>query len=171
MQTFLPYPEFENSARVLDDKRLGKQRVEVLQILNALTNPNAKGWINHPCTNMWRGHERALIRYGVAICDEWVRRGHADTVKGKLLEKLEGLDHSNEPEWLGREDLHAAHRANLLRKDEEFYRAFGWFEPCDLPYVWPVQGTSRARTRTGSESSLKGDLDTDSSATELPKGE
>lgn len=36
MQTFLPYPSFELSARVLDDKRLGKQRVECLQILKAL---------------------------------------------------------------------------------------------------------------------------------------
>lgn len=36
MQTFLPYPDFSASARVLDDKRLGKQRVECLQILKAL---------------------------------------------------------------------------------------------------------------------------------------
>lgn len=36
MQTFLPYPDFSASARVLDDKRLGKQRVECLQILNAM---------------------------------------------------------------------------------------------------------------------------------------
>ena len=33
MQTFLPYPDFARSAAVLDRQRLGKQRVEVLQIL------------------------------------------------------------------------------------------------------------------------------------------
>lgn len=37
MQTFLPYPSAERSARVLDNQRLGKQRVECLQILAALT--------------------------------------------------------------------------------------------------------------------------------------
>ena len=34
MQTFLPYADFAQSAKVLDMKRLGKQRVEVLQLLN-----------------------------------------------------------------------------------------------------------------------------------------
>jgi hypothetical protein len=39
VQTFLPYPDFERTAEVLDDRRLGKQRVEVLQILNAIHRP------------------------------------------------------------------------------------------------------------------------------------
>lgn len=38
MQTFLPYPSGRKSARVLDQKRLGKQRVECLQILAILTD-------------------------------------------------------------------------------------------------------------------------------------
>ena len=36
MQTFLPYPDFTQSAKTLDYRRLGKQRVEAWQILNAL---------------------------------------------------------------------------------------------------------------------------------------
>jgi len=36
MQTFLPYPNFDASAAVLDDRRLGKQRVEAKQILLTL---------------------------------------------------------------------------------------------------------------------------------------
>jgi hypothetical protein len=32
VQTFLPYPDFEATAEVLGDRRLGNQRVEVLQI-------------------------------------------------------------------------------------------------------------------------------------------
>lgn len=36
MQTFLSYPDFTQSSKCLDDKRLGKQRVECLQILNTL---------------------------------------------------------------------------------------------------------------------------------------
>lgn len=36
MQTFLPYSDFERSAASLDDLRLGKQRVETLQIMQSL---------------------------------------------------------------------------------------------------------------------------------------
>lgn len=36
MQTFLPYPDFELSVRALDNRRLGKQRVEAKQILLTL---------------------------------------------------------------------------------------------------------------------------------------
>ena len=35
MQTFLPYENFAASAAVLDNKRLGKQRVETLQVIKA----------------------------------------------------------------------------------------------------------------------------------------
>ena len=43
MQTFTPYGDFEASLRVLDQKRLGKQRVEVIQIIRALTVPATPG--------------------------------------------------------------------------------------------------------------------------------
>lgn len=36
MQTFLPYPDFRQSAKVLDRARLGKQRVECLQLARAI---------------------------------------------------------------------------------------------------------------------------------------
>jgi hypothetical protein len=65
VQTFLPLPDFAESAAVLDRQRLGKQRVEVLQLLGALTGQRP-GWVNHPAARMWRGHERALARYGLA---------------------------------------------------------------------------------------------------------
>ena len=39
MQTFTLYSDFEESLRALDLKRLGKQRVEVIQIVRALTVP------------------------------------------------------------------------------------------------------------------------------------
>ncbi|GAA3827626.1 pyrimidine dimer DNA glycosylase/endonuclease V [Nocardioides panacisoli] len=43
MQTFLPYADFARSARSLDPKRLGKQRVEALQVVRALTTAGY-GW-------------------------------------------------------------------------------------------------------------------------------
>jgi hypothetical protein len=39
---------------------------------------------------------------------------------------------------MGQEEIHASHRSNLLRKDSEFYGKFGWAEPDDLPYFWPI---------------------------------
>lgn len=143
MQTFVPYPDFRESAKVLDRMRLGKQRVETLQIMNALLNPN-KGWKQHPATKMWRGHELALLRYQLAICSEWTSRGYKDTCLEKtnkiLQEFSDYIDWFNQtdPAWLGDEALHASHRSNLLRKKEEWYNQFGWTEPSTLEYVWPV---------------------------------
>jgi hypothetical protein len=59
MQTFLPVADFEESARLLDSPRLGKQRVETLQVLRALELPDY-GWASHPVVRMWRGRTAGL---------------------------------------------------------------------------------------------------------------
>jgi hypothetical protein len=88
---------------------------------------------------MWRGYEAALIEYTLVVCDEWDRRGYADTVRGKLVAHLRDTGGPIlPPPWLGLEPLHASHRSNLLRKDPAYYGRFGWSEPPDLPYLWPV---------------------------------
>lgn len=136
MNTFLPYADFAKSAECLDRARLGKQRVEVLQLLKALLVPNS-GWANHPCAKMWRGHEQVLIHYGTAICIEWRGRGYRDTCAEKLLAymPLAGNTYTL-PHWLGYEPFHRSHRSNLTRKDPIHYGTF-WQEPSDLPYIWP----------------------------------
>lgn len=109
MQTFLPFPDFKQSAQCLDNKRLGKQRVECLQILKALAK-GAKSckicgnqsplfttyhdfcksenrlhtiintpWYNHPAVQMWKGFEWQLFEYLDCITTEWVKRGYKDT--------------------------------------------------------------------------------------------
>lgn len=135
MQTFLPYGDFIESARCLDRSRLGKQRVECLQLLNALTG-KTKGWVNHPAARMWRGHEASLALYGIAVCDEWIARGYKDTCRDKIAEFLNVGSDAN-PEWLGNDELHSSHRSSLLRKDADYYNQHGWSD--NLPdYVWPV---------------------------------
>lgn len=148
MQTFLPDPDFERSAAALDDRRLGKQRVEVLQVMRALTRPG-HGWRHHPAVKMWRGHEEALAAYGDAICREWVRRGHADTCAAKIHDdaavadvrhvrsQAELADAGALPAWLGDEAVHRSHRSNLVRKDPGHYAEQFPDVPADLPYVWP----------------------------------
>ena len=134
MQTFLPYPDFKASAECLDTKRLGKQRVEVLQILNALSSTTSKGWINHPATRMWRGYENLLIHYGQCMIFEWMDRGYKNTIKlphpGPELGALV-------PSWLGNTAFHDSHKSNLLRKFPEYYSRYNWSVSNDLPYVWP----------------------------------
>ncbi|RKR75597.1 MSMEG_6728 family protein [Frondihabitans australicus] len=146
MQTFLPYADFDASARVLDDRRLGKQRVETLQVMKALTVPGY-GWQHHPVTAMWRGYRPALMEYQEAICAEWARRGFQDTCLVKtraVLDESPGdaraFDrHSYEmPPWLGREDVHLSHRSKLLQKAPELYRDVFASDPATLDYVWPV---------------------------------
>lgn len=80
MQTFLPFEDFTECAKVLDYRRLGKQRIESCQILNTLAG-NSKGWINHPAVKMWRGYENVLIKYNLAICKEWVAKGYKELDK------------------------------------------------------------------------------------------
>ena len=135
MQTFLPYPDFAQSARCLDNRRLGKQRVECLQILKALSDPSY-GWQNHPAVKMWRGYKNTLAVYGFEICLHWRERGFRDT----LLDTFKyATDFKNElPPWLGNSDFHASHRSNLLRKDPIHYGQFCWTESNNLPYIWPI---------------------------------
>jgi hypothetical protein len=141
MQTFLPSPSYNESARLLDYKRLGKQRVETKQILLALAKTSG-GWVNHPATKMWRGHEVSLCQYGAAMCWEWQRRGYKDTLHdffaNALLQYEEDGRTFMPPRWLGDDSVHASHRSNLLRKDPDYYGQFKWEEPPDLPYVWPT---------------------------------
>ena len=132
MQTFLPYSNFNRSLNVLDWRRLGKQRVEAHQILNVLLErTDTKGWHNHPITRMWTGYESALKLYFNLCVQEWMRRGYNNNME------LEDVPYViRYPEWLGNELFHSSHRANLLRKDSEFYSKQGWSEDSTNPYAW-----------------------------------
>lgn len=135
MQTFLPYASFEETARILDYRRLGKQRVEGLQILNIITTPEYVGrWMNHPAVKMWRGYDMALKLYVNTMIEEWKRRGYRNTMLYYDIRP----DELVYPCWFGDPAFHDSHKSNLLRKYPDYYRQFGWDVPEDLPYVWPV---------------------------------
>ncbi|CAL9359326.1 MSMEG_6728 family protein [Streptomyces pilosus] len=149
MQTFLPYPDFQESALVLDRRRLGKQRVEAIQVLRGLIVPGY-GWRRHPAVRMWTGYEEALVRYGLDVCRVWRDLGHQDSCAATLVADLarvrpgapvraqRELAAAGElPPWLGDEAVHRSHRSALLRKDPDVYAERFPDEPDDLPYVWP----------------------------------
>lgn len=143
VQTFLPYADFRESAKCLDRKRLGKQRVECKQLLSGQ-------WPNHPASVMWRGCELCLVLYTAEICTEWLRRGYEDNILAWLkiwLKENYGMtlrelaEHPPEkPYWLGNLYFHLCHQSNLLRKSPEHYRKhFGPSIPDDMDYWWPPQ--------------------------------
>jgi hypothetical protein len=137
VQTFLPYSDFRESVGCLDNKRLGKQRVEAYQILNVLSGLS-KGWKNHPAVRQWEGYEVLLVNYLTCCIDEWIARGCKNTIDPTkfIFDKPLAI-----PWWLGYPEYHASHRSNLLRKNPLHYGQFGWKESDDLLYVWPTKVT------------------------------
>lgn len=109
MQTFLPYPSILDSVTCLDSKRLGKQRVECVQILNALEG-KTKGWAHHPAVLMWRGYEDVLRYYANECIIEWQERNFNNNIP--LYNVNPPVDYP--PWWDGK--IHESHRQALLFK-------------------------------------------------------
>ncbi|HLM63075.1 MAG TPA: MSMEG_6728 family protein [Acidimicrobiales bacterium] len=167
MQTFLPYPDFARTAALLDSRRLGRQRVEALQVLRALTVPGY-GWQSHPVVLMWRGHEEALGRYGLTIVEAWCAKGFGDTCAQSIRRELVGAGVAPVrsqadlaragalPPWLGDETVHRSHRSALVRKDPDWYRPLFPDVPDDLPYVWPVRSAKALEAERAREARTAG---------------
>jgi hypothetical protein len=149
MQSFLPFPKFDQCAAVLDGHRLNKQITECEQIVRALDDPDY-GWQHHPAVQMWVGYRDALVCYGLVMYAEWQQRlrdgkrgGKLEHVSGERLLATKTINRAPLPSWLGREDIHSSHRACLLAKDFTYYSQFGWLEQPtpqvngSWPYVWP----------------------------------
>lgn len=143
MQTFLPFPDFHMSAQCLDRARLGKQRVEVKQLLLSLgvtvgaNEPIGSSWANHPASKMWRGYEWALAQYGASICAEWIRRGYRDSLQVEFAKVYTTIKNTGLPPWIGWDAFHISHASNLVRKDPEYYGPIFPGVPNNLPYIWP----------------------------------
>lgn len=132
MQTFMPYWNFTEVAYCLDNKRLGKQRVEAKQILSVLSGETT-AWQNHPAVRMWRGYESGLKFYFNCMVKEWIGRGFKNTMELYAHETLEL------PEWILDERVIQSHRTNLVRKDSAHYSQFGWENYNIKGYYWPVE--------------------------------
>jgi hypothetical protein len=148
MITFLPTPDFAQSAAMLDSKRLGNQRVEARMILRWLRDPGAyPRHQNAGYTIMWRGYEGALCLYYNACCEEWARRGGRNVVcQPEAIPSHGGGGGGGGgaglllPPWLGDEAFHRTHRSALLHKLPGHYEKFGWGEEIPFPevnYLWP----------------------------------
>lgn len=149
MQTFLPFTSFTESAKALDSKRLNKQILEAYQILKVLTSEDPRAaWRNHPAAKMWEGHEHALHYYAQAMIREAASRGikvdkNQYNIHVLKLQK-EHLWGNSYPMWyVNPKEVNRvteSHRANLYKKDPEFYFEFrnDMAKPCcdKCQYYW-----------------------------------
>lgn len=141
MQTFMTHDNYVDTAKALDTKRLGKQRVEAYQILKALRGDYADtgAWVNHPATVMWRNHSYDLALYGLTISMEFYERGFDGWNMVEIFTDFQTQlrDNNSEqyPWWVNSQLLTMTHQSNLVRKDADYYT---FNVPSNIPYVWPL---------------------------------
>lgn len=138
MNTLVPYDEIMAIAECFDDRRLNRQRSDVTSVLRALLVEEEVD--DHATIKMWRGSERFLIEYGVAMCLEYNARGNNDQTMQKILEfRNIFVDPrmTEPPEWWGDERLMEAHRSYLLRSKPSHYRPMWPDLDDDIPMFWP----------------------------------
>jgi hypothetical protein len=137
VNTFIPFSSFKKIAKCLDNKRLGKQRVEAQQILNAIERKRkglkVTGWAHHPIVHMWYGYEQSLKRYVNTMIQEWIKRGFVNNMPLHKLSSIPPI-----PWFVKCQPINLSHQASLIRKNPEHYRKF--FKPpaeyLKYKYIW-----------------------------------
>lgn len=122
LNTFLPYPEFDRSVVCLDNRRLGKQRVEAWQILRIVrASPVAvpgEAWANSPAVRMWRGFPDALSVYYNLCLLEWDKRGFKNVILQPVV--TDSPADVMLPPWLGKSTLHQHIVWKIPRNESSF---------------------------------------------------
>ena len=137
VNTFIPYSNYKKIAKCLDNKRLGKQRVEAQQILNILekkaNGENPKGWAHHPIVHMWEGYEQALKYYINVMIEEWIKRGFVNNMMIHKLKTTPAI-----PWFVKCKPINYSHQASLIRKNPAHYKSI--FKPpaeyLKYKYIW-----------------------------------
>lgn len=169
VNVFVIKPNIYETARLLDDKRLGKQRVEAKQIINALEEFDLTGritkagWSNHPAVKSWIGFTNHLKVYFNIIVREWCSRGFNNTMQLYPIDerpynivncnfdgRTSNYDRSqfnqySFPFWISFPPFYLSHQASLCRKDPKYYKSL----LCDTlnpylnyGYIWPCNVNS-----------------------------
>jgi hypothetical protein len=137
VNTFILCDDATVTATYLDNKRLGKQRVEAKQIIDTLEGKNS-GWINHPAVRMWQGYVNGLKDYFNKIVAEWVKRGYTNNME---LFVIEG--DIIYPSWYFNKKVHYSHMSRLIEKDAEHYSHLSPpVEYLSYGYIWPGKWTA-----------------------------
>jgi hypothetical protein len=157
-QTFHISPDYRETARCLDLRRLNKNITEAFQVFRWCIGEGKRQGNPHPY-NMWLGYEESLLEYIQEMHLEWNGRYDAG-LRGGVRTHKNGLEATEilgridaslypQPYWIEDERLISSQRSALLYKDFEWYSQFGWTEKpavptkinkngsVSLPYFWP----------------------------------
>lgn len=122
VNTFLIHEDYTQIAKLLDYKRLGKQRVECKQLITIIENYYNKnytktGWKTHPATLMWLNDLNELKKYANCMIREWIHRGYKNTMETYII-----TEQTKKPWFVKSRDIRYTHMASLMRKDPAYYR-------------------------------------------------
>ena len=141
MQTFLPHLSVVDAIKILDNKRLGKQRVEAIQIASCLLEKETK-WKNHPAVLMWKGYEDYLVLWYLWLTILLYENRGFKNIKClehySRLKKLVKYENIKRPPWYNAQFVER-HQSNLLRKNKEYYSKYFPNVPDNLEYIWPTK--------------------------------
>lgn len=151
MQTFIwmpgddPRQAMWESLYYLDRQRLGKQRVEASQLLDAIDDPG-HGWRSHPACKMWMPYRAALVDYYNLSLKAWEARGY----RNDLLKLRDAGDDIVYPPFITQGPLRASHRACLVIKNENYYARFvtdtdAW-DRVNAAKLWAIGGGPEPKT-------------------------
>lgn len=169
---FIIVPDIQKTAEMLDDKRLGKSRVEAYQIINCLeeydrTGQITQGWRNHPALKSWFGFTNHLKVYFNIITREWIRRGFVNNMTLYSIDErpyhivpcgFDGKSISYDstkfnaysfPFWISFYPFYMSHQAALCRKNPKHYKfllreELNYF--LNFGYLWPCNATQSTYT-------------------------
>jgi hypothetical protein len=137
VNTFILTNSPKKCVKLLDYKRLGKQRVEAKQIIDTIEN-DSSGWKNHPVTKMWKDNIIGLKYYLNCCIDEWILRGYNNTMEKYDLSEFILPDGSYDessilPWFYFNLQIQESFKASLLRKDPSYYTCI---IDCDPSYMY-----------------------------------
>ena len=137
VNTFFTDSDPEVTAKSLDDRRLGKQRVEAKQIIDLIDgNSKTGGWKAHPAVLMWVGYSDALKDYFNIMVNEWIDRGYNNTMELYQFDLDYGIEY---PKWTLNDKVLFSHQARLIQKMPSHYSTI--FNPpkeyLKHGYIWP----------------------------------
>lgn len=138
LQVIWPERKSSQIVEILDGVHLGSQRWAVLTILRTLRG--VPGWEHAPGVWAWHGHERALMRHGIRLCQRMSRLGYVDTLLPYILDHqtFYGLvtEKQEYPSWTRDDMIVSSHRAYLLRHSQLYWDHWP-NERYDLPLIIP----------------------------------
>lgn len=148
MNTFLPYENYVETAKVLDSLRLNSCINESLVILRSLSHvydikerTQLSGFEGHTLGKFWKGHELQLAKYGQALVTEYFNKIPKEDTDAEnfqrrkerlkkwnlLVEYMEDLEwEDSKPILIGDESFHSGFRAFLLYKDIQLVTFRNW---------------------------------------------